>query len=121
LGEGKLAYKHRLAQKASGVTDLSKSSRYVNAIHGARFLGAGAGAFSAYLSYEAMILNIYEGDDAAIAHGMMMGGFIMVTVSEIVGVAVAFGALGGGTTAAMIASFTGPVGWLGLAIVPEND
>jgi len=114
--EGQLAYKHRLAEKFAG-EKLLMSTTQLGAIKFARGFGTGAGAFSAYLSYDAMILNIYQGDDAAIAHGMMTGGFIMVTVSEIIGVAVAFGALGSGSTAAIIASLAGPVGWVGLAVV----
>lgn len=111
--EGQLAYKHRLAQKLAG-EKLLVNKTHLRAIKFARGLGVGAGAFSAYLSYDAMILNLYEGDDAAIAHGMMMGGFIMVTVSEVIGAAVAIGALGSGTAAALMA---GPIGWIGLAIV----
>ncbi len=81
----------------------------------ARGLGAGTGLYSMGLSLHDMIENLYQGDDAAMAHGLMAGGFAMVTVAEASGFLVAAKVV---TEISFIGSIAGgPWLWIGFGTV----
>lgn len=81
----------------------------------ARGLGSAAGLYSMGLALNDMIDNIHKGDDAAVAHGMMAGGFALTTIAEVSGLLVAGGWAGNTSLAGSIAG--GPWLWLGLGTV----
>jgi hypothetical protein len=111
VNQARLQSAHHKAEQMAG-KKLTQSKQLIKATRWARGIGAGAGAFSAGLSFYDMIRNTNEGDDAAIAHGVMASGFTIVTMSEIAGFAAAYGAKG-----LIIEFLAGPIGWIGLAVV----
>jgi hypothetical protein len=102
---------HRKTEQLAGET-LDLNPKHIHAIRWARYLGAGAGAFSAGLSIYDMLRNIHEGDNAAIGHGVMASGFLIVTVSELAGLTAA-----GSLSIGVLGFLAGPAGWIGLAVV----
>ncbi|MEJ2395926.1 MAG: hypothetical protein P8Z77_14430, partial [Candidatus Thiodiazotropha sp.] len=102
---------HRKTEQLAGET-LDLRPQHVRAIRWARGFGAGAGIFSAGLSIYDMLRNIHEGDDAAIGHGVMASGFLIVTASELAGLTAA-----GSTSVGVLGFLAGPAGWIGLAVV----
>jgi hypothetical protein len=111
INQARFELAHRTAEKTVG-SQIAPGRDFVSARRWARRLGAGASAFSAGLSFYDMLRNVNEGDDAAIAHGVMASGFTLVAMSEVAGLAAAYGA--GGT---LVGILTGPVGWIGLVVV----
>ncbi|MCU7843220.1 MAG: DUF4150 domain-containing protein [Candidatus Thiodiazotropha sp. (ex Monitilora ramsayi)] len=111
VNQARLDLAHREAEKLAGES-LERSRPHTRAIRWARNLGTGAGAFSAGLSIYDMLRNANEGDDAAIAHGVMASGFILVTASELIGLATV-----SGLSTGVIGLLAGPIGWVGLAVV----
>jgi hypothetical protein len=111
INQARFDLTHRKAEQLAG-KKLDLSKLHADAIRWARGIGAGAAAFSAGLSIYDMIRNTQEGDDAAIAHGVMASGFILVTVSEIAGLTAA-----GSASVSVLGFLAGPAGWIGLAVV----
>ncbi len=102
---------HHKAERLAG-KQLDLSKQYARAIRWARGFGAGAGIYSAGLSIYDMMRNINEGDDAAIGHGVMASGFIIVTASELAGLTAA-----GSASVGVLGFLAGPAGWIGLAVI----
>jgi hypothetical protein len=111
VNRARLQLAHHKAEQLAG-KKLTPGLQLAEATRWSRYLGAGAGAFSAGLSIYDMMRNANEGDDAAIAHGVMASGFILVTVSEIAGLTAA-----GSASIGILGFLAGPAGWIGLAVV----
>ncbi len=111
VNQARLDLAHRETERLAGKT-LDLKPQHVDAIRWARGFGAGAGIFSAGLSIYDMLRNIHEGDDAAIGHGVMASGFLIVTASELAGLTAA-----GSVSIGVMGFLAGPAGWIGLAVV----
>lgn len=86
-----------------------------------KILGAGASAYSAFVTHKEIVADIEQGDDAAIAKSVMEAGFILVAVAEVTGLAVAVTssstAIGSGAMGGLIGFMGGPMVWIGLAVI----
>jgi hypothetical protein len=98
---------HRAAEQLAG-KQLPPSTQHLGAIRWARGLGIAAGVYSAGLSFYDMLRNVEEGDDAAIAHGVMGAGFVLSTASLLIQAYEVGGVIG---------SLAGPLGWIGLGVI----
>jgi len=112
--EERLKFKHHIHEKVFGKT--AHSAGLIRASRWARGLGLAASAYSAYLSFDSMMQNIHEGDDALIGHALMTAGFIITTISEAVSLVALL------STAAWLSHpatlfIMGTFGWIGLGII----
>jgi hypothetical protein len=78
-------------------------------------LGVAAAVYSTGLSFNQMMVNIHEGDDAAISHAVMTLGGISVTVSTTIEAWLAFGLVAEGSVKAAAAAAAFSL-WLGLGL-----
>ncbi|WP_428634289.1 PAAR-like domain-containing protein, partial [Sedimenticola sp.] len=112
--------KHRVVQQraANLITQETAERILRGAARWAYGLGAVAGAYSARLSYRQMLINIHEGDDAAISHTVMMAGFVSITLAMAGGTLSTISVFSGtliGEWAGIVVG--GPWLWLGLGLV----
>lgn len=115
IHEHRLRYSHHQGLQITGRKKdlpiaLNKAMKY------ARTLGAAASAYSMVLSLVNMIQNTYEGDDAAIAHGVMALGFSIALASEVIAGLAAFKIISL-TGSATLVFAAGPLAWIALAII----